>query len=126
MLENCRRQLRPAGMTPPEHTAALHVCQADLRAAVNDILREAQPQLLSPQLLPPPAAAGADGATTTVGPQQVQKPGCFGGCYIFRVGNGCSCSLSPHAKPQTDPQHRCRSAGAVFLPQILCTPALRP
>ena len=62
-------------MTPPEHTAALHVCQADLRAAVNDILREAQPQLLqpqllSPQLLPPPAAAAGDGATAAA-PQQV-------------------------------------------------------
>ncbi len=64
-------------MTPPEHTAALHVCQADLRAAVNDILREAQPQLLQPQLLspqplPPPAAAAADGAPA-VAPQQVSS-----------------------------------------------------
>ena len=63
-------------MTPPEHTAALHVCQADLRAAVNDILREAQPQLLQPQLLSPqplapPTAPASDGATAGGAPQQV-------------------------------------------------------
>jgi hypothetical protein len=53
---------RSAGQTPPEHLAALQVCQADLRAAVNDILREAQPHMLQ-QLLPdamqPPTMAAA-------------------------------------------------------------------
>ncbi len=83
-------------MTPPEHTAALHVCQADLRAAVNDILREAQPQLLqpqllSPQLLPPPAAAAADGAPATA-PQQVSDLVLV--CY-FIFGNVLGPSTNP-------------------------------
>ena len=67
---------RRAGQTPPEHLAALQVCQADLRAAVNDILREAQPhmlqQLLPPDGLQPPAMAAAQLLAAPNGQQQAR------------------------------------------------------